>query len=43
MKINEVRDGFYPGVKNPKATSIKVELCNKEGMMREDWDADGVG
>ena len=41
---HEVWDGSCPGVQNPKATSIKVELlCNKEGMMREDWDTDGVG
>jgi hypothetical protein len=41
---HEIRDGTCPpGVQNPKAAGIEAELCNEEGVMREDWDADGVG
>ncbi len=35
---HEVRDGLCPRVQNTKATGVQAELCNEEGVMREDWD-----
>ncbi len=40
---HEVRDGSCPRVQNTKAASIQAELCNEEGVMREDWDTNDVG
>ena len=40
---HEVRDGTCPRVQNPKAAGVYAELCNEEGVMREDRDADDVG
>ncbi len=40
---HEVRDGTCPRVQNPKAASVKAELCNEEDVMREDGDAHDVG
>ncbi len=40
---HEVRDGLHPRVQNAKAAGIQAELCDEEGMMREDWDANDVG
>ncbi len=40
---HEVRDGSCPRVQNTKAAGIQAELCNEEGMMREDWDTNDVG
>ncbi len=31
------------GSKNTKAASVQAELCNEEGVMREDWDTNDVG
>ncbi len=28
---------------NTKAASVQAELCNEEGVMREDWDTNDVG
>ncbi len=35
---HEVRDGSCPRVQNTKAPGVQAELCDEEGMMREDWD-----
>ncbi len=40
---HEVRDGSCPRVQNTKATGIHDELCNENGVMREDWDTNDVG
>ncbi len=40
---HEVRDSSCPSIQNAKAASIQAELCNEEGMMREDWNANDVG
>ncbi len=40
---HEIRDGSCPRVQNTKAASIQAELCNEEGVMREDWDTNEVG
>ncbi len=33
---HEVRDGSCLRVQNTKAAGIQAELCNEEGVMRED-------
>ena len=40
---HEVRNYTCPGVQNPKSAGVEAELCNEEGMIREDVDANGVG
>ena len=40
---HEVRNYTCLGVQNPKSTGIEAELCNEEGMIREEGDANGVG
>ena len=40
---HEVRNYTCPGVQNPKSAGVEAELCNEEGMIREDGDANGVG
>jgi hypothetical protein len=40
---HEVRDCTCPGVQNPKSAGVEAELCNKEGVMWEGGDSDGVG
>ncbi len=39
----EVRDGSRSRVQNIKAASTQAELCDEEGVMRKDWDANDVG
>ncbi len=40
---HDIRDGSRPRVQNSKAAGIQAELCNEEGVMREDWDTNDVG
>ncbi len=40
---HEVRDGSCPRVQNTKAAGIQAELCNEEGMMRENGGTYDVG
>ncbi len=39
---HEVRDGSCPRVQHTKAAGAQAELCNEEGVMREDWDTNDV-
>jgi hypothetical protein len=40
---HEVRDGSCLRVRNTKAAGIQAELCDEEGVMREDWGTNDVG
>ena len=40
---HEVGDGSCPRVQNTKSAGIQAELCNEEGVMRENWDTNDVG
>ncbi len=40
---HEVRYGLCLRVQNTKAAGIQVEMCNEEGVMREDWDTNDAG
>jgi hypothetical protein len=40
---HEVREGSRLRVQHAKAAGVQAELCNEEGVMSEDWDANDVG
>ncbi len=40
---HEIGDGMRPRVQDPEVTCIQAELCDEEGMIGKDWNANDVG